>query len=1285
MKNENRAAMNNHSHSILLTPVTLSGSNDMSKVETELKQRLLPSPQDPPDPNAQRRVLSAEAATDLEEGCGTRRIALQITGMTCASCVSKVERTISSLRGVSNVSVNLLTETAGLEISADIAVDDVVRTVENLGYGAKEKVSGSKALYFTLWAAGTSLLHTKETVERSLNQLGLNKYKVVPFESSEPEIQHRLQAMYHNDGGPTFDAMSTVVVQGSFSTADITVRDLLDLLWDKQLKAGSITMPNQVNQNGALLKRRQLQRLLLASCIFTVPCFLIAMVFPMIPSLNVVLSQRIWGAVSLGTILTWILSTPVQFVIAAKMYYKAYRTILTGTPGMEVLIMTGTSASYIYSVIAVIISSGADFELHSFFETGSMLITFVYLGKLLEAIATGRTSMALEKLMNLQPATALIVYNFEMDDDGGGGRPGASSLEREVDVDLLKVGDVVKVLPGGKIPADGTVMRGKGSVNESMITGESLPVDKQPGSKVICGTINLNGFIYMRVEQTGDSTILAQIVNLVQEAQASKTEIQRIADVIAGVFVKVVIVIALLTWMTWVLLVTNGFAQPEYEGNLLHPTVFALIFAMSVLVIACPCALGLATPTAVMVGTGVGAREGILIKGGRALETAHRISAIIFDKTGTVTQGKPQVTGHWCVTAEGSRKEAISTMMWSLLESAEANSEHPLGQAIHQKARTMLESSGREEESLMGQVGGPEDGGATDFETVAGRGLKCKVRDIDVCIGNAAFMHDVGAVWAKDVEGGRAGDRANEIIAEWESQASTSLHGCTVVLVSIQGMIIGCLALSDPIKPEAKDVVNWLTQKKMEVWLVTGDNSHAAMHAARSIGISNVQAETFPADKVARVKALQAEGHVVAMVGDGINDSPALAQADLGIAIGSGTDIAIEAADIVLMHASLQDVAVAVHLSMATYRRIIINFIWAFFFNIIGIPLAAGLFHPLGARSQATGAPVLHSQGIQAANTSSMVVGCSCGNTGCRCPPIRYLYQPSSGGYVPEEHRCADFGCESCSKCNEIIEKSKEVRSVHVKSAGDGHALLLKVQGMSCGKCSSRVNKCLSKQEGVTRVEVDLERGEARVWGDVVSADAVPCDLRVEGMTCSKCENRVKKMIQKITKEAVIKVNLSNGLVQVHKGAKFIDQVVSELSSNGYMAHKLPGKTSDVDLCASLVELGYNATTMEGSGHGGAAQDGRKVVYVFGEAELRAGSEIKALLLQALGAAYDDRDLTFIPIAVRDEQRGAQEEELADRQLKLVYMAWMKVNPDGDDERRVLERLVTRGWQAFVV
>eukprot|EP00960_Hanusia_phi_P037823 753136-Hanusia_phi.AAC.5 len=548
---------------------------------------------------------------------------------------------------------------------------------------------------------------------------------------SEPEIQRRMQAMHQTEGEQSIDLQSTMIVQGTLSNLDITIRDILDLLWDRQLQAGNIKLPKKVSEDGALQKRKQLQNLLLASCVFTIPCFLIAMIFPMIPSLNIVLSTRVWGAVSLGTMLTWILATPVQFVIAARMYYKAYRTIRSGTPGMEVLIMTGTSAAYIYSVIAVIISSHADFELHSFFETGSMLITFVYLGKLLEAIATGKTSMALEKLMHLQPATALVMYNFSMEDEGDGARAGSSGSERELEVDFLKVGDVVKILPGGRIPADGTVLRGKGAVDESMITGESLPVDKQPGSKVICGTINLNGFMFIKVEQMGESTILAQIVNLVQEAQASKTDIQRIADVVAGVFVKVVIAIALLTWLVWVLLVTYGYAEPEYEGKMVHPTVFALIFAMSVLVIACPCALGLATPTAVMVGTGVGAREGVLIKGGRALETAHRISAVIFDKTGTVTEGKPQVTGY-CSVGDENSQDTISTLMWSLLEDAEANSEHPLGQAIHQKAQEMLERGGREDTARLANLTGsecPNEDGATDFETLAGRGLKCKVID----------------------------------------------------------------------------------------------------------------------------------------------------------------------------------------------------------------------------------------------------------------------------------------------------------------------------------------------------------------------------------------------------------------------------------------------------------------------------------------------------------------------------------------------------------------------------
>ncbi len=603
-----------------------------------------------------------------------------------------------------------------------------------------------------------------------------------------------------------------------------------------------------------------LRKTFMFSLFFAVPAFIIGMVFMwlgiMVPYQEYIL---------------WILATPIQFYVGWRFYKGTWNALKNRSADMDTLIALGTTAAYVFSVYAVLFNP----ELGQYFETSAILITLVIMGRFLEARARQRTSDAIKGLMELRPTEALIIRDGK---------------EMKVMVQEVVAGDKVMVKPGGAIPVDGTVVEGHSSVDESMITGESIPVEKKKGENVVGGTVNGKGLLMIKAEKVGENSTLSKIIRLVEDAQGNKAPIQRFADVVASYFVPIVLLIALSTGIIWALL--------GYGIN------FALLTAVAVLVIACPCALGLATPTAIMVGTGLGAKNGVLIKGGDALETAHKIKTVVFDKTGTITKGKPEVTD---IIGIGAKEKEVLQIAASL----EKSSEHPLGEAIVRKAGKVKLSK------------------VSRFQAVVGMG-------IEGTIGKRYSLGNLRMLVKRKISIRHIEDKVREL----ESQ------GKTVMILLQAKTILGLIAVADPIKHEAKEAVAELERMGIETYLITGDNERTAVAIARQAGIGKVMAEVMPQDKAEMVKKLQKEGKV-AMVGDGINDSPALAQADIGIAMGSGTDVAMEAGNVVLMRDDPRDVAKAMKLSRSTMAKIKQNMFWALFYNVLGIPIAAGVLYPL--------------------------------------------------------------------------------------------------------------------------------------------------------------------------------------------------------------------------------------------------------------------------------------------------------------------------------------------------
>ncbi|KAK7304547.1 hypothetical protein VNO77_42428 [Canavalia gladiata] len=833
---------------------------------------------------------------------------VRIKGMACTSCSESVENILQMVEGVKKAIVGLALEEAKVHFDPNVTeTDKIIQAIEDAGFGAELVSSGKDANKVHLKLEGVDSAEDVNTVMSSLElAMGVNH---VEMDLSE----HKVIVSYDPD----------------FTGPRSLIHCVQEASCGPKRYQATLYSPSGQRERDKENEIRMYRDQFLFSCLFSVPVFVFAMVLPMLPPYG-----------------NWF-------------YVGSYHALKRKSANMDVLVALGTNAAYFYSLYISIKALTSDtFQGQDFFETSSMLISFILLGKYLEIVAKGKTSDALGKLTQLVPDKAYLVT---IDTDGN------VITETEINTQLLQKNDIIKIVPGAKIPVDGIVIKGQSYANESMITGEARPVDKKPGDKVIGGTINENGCLLVKATHVGSDTALSQIVQLVEAAQLTKAPVQKLADNISRVFVPIVVVAALITWLGWFIPGEVGFYPEHRIPKAMNAFELALQFAISVLVVACPCALGLATPTAVMVASGLGASQGVLIKGGDALEKAHKVKTVVFDKTGTLTVGKPVVVSA-VLFSEFSMEELCNMSI-----AVEASSEHPIAKTVVAHAKRLRQKFGSSTEDVHD---------VDDFEVHMGAGVSGKVGDRTVLVGNKRLMRACNVPICSDVEKYIS---ENEILAR------------TCVLVSIDGKIAGAFSVTDPVKPEAKRVISFLHSMGISSIIVTGDNYATATAIANEVGIDKVFAETDPVGKANKVKDLQAKhqrdsakevtrtvaeramektdrrsqlaglardrgkcsrarvlkrrtkmkGMSVAMVGDGINDSPALAAADIGMAIGAGTDIAIEAADIVLVKSCLEDVITAIDLSKKTMFRIQMNYIWALGYNILGMPIAAGVLYPI--------------------------------------------------------------------------------------------------------------------------------------------------------------------------------------------------------------------------------------------------------------------------------------------------------------------------------------------------
>ncbi|GLB25588.1 copper-translocating P-type ATPase [Lacrimispora xylanolytica] len=782
---------------------------------------------------------------------------LNIRGMTCAACAQRIEKTVRKVSGVNQANVNLASEKLFVEYDSDsVDLSAVKAAVTKIGYEVAERTEHAKV---TIPVGGMTCAACARRVEKAIGKLEGIDETSVNFATEKATVTYDPQTV-------RLSAIRGAIEKAGYQALEVDKADAADE--DRARKQKEI---------------KTLWTKFIVSAVFSLPLFYIAMA-PMISFVRLPFPAGIepMRYPLIYALLEMLLVIPV-IAVGYRFYTVGFKALIQRSPNMDSLIAIGTTAAVLYSVYNTFqIAAGHFMAVDAlYYESAGVIITLILLGKSLEAVSKGRTSEAIKKLMGLAPKTATVFM------DG---------IEKEIPIDEVEIGDVIIVKPGEKIPVDGTVLSGHTSIDESMLTGESMPVDKKEGDPVYAASINTTGAFRFKAEKIGSETALAQIIKLVEDAQGSKAPIAQMADIVSGYFVPVVCAIALVSGIAWYF-GTGGDLK------------FALTIFISVLVIACPCALGLATPTAIMVGTGKGAENGILIKGGEALETAHKITTIVFDKTGTITEGKPTVTD--VLTAEGIKKDTLL----QLTASAEKDSEHPLGQAI----------------VLGAKEAGLELFATERFEALTGRGIEARIQGEDILAGNRKLMEERNISMAGMEE---ISDRLAE-------------EGKTPMYVAMNGTLAGIVAVADVVKESSRAAIESLHKMGMEVAMITGDNSKTAAAIAKQVGIDRVLSEVLPKDKSSEVKKLQSEGKKVAMVGDGINDAPALAQADIGIAIGSGTDVAMESADIVLMRSDLMDVPTAIHLSRQTIRNIKQNLFWAFGYNVIGIPIAAGLLHLL--------------------------------------------------------------------------------------------------------------------------------------------------------------------------------------------------------------------------------------------------------------------------------------------------------------------------------------------------
>jgi P-type Cu+ transporter len=787
-----------------------------------------------------------------------KTIELPVTGMTCANCVNTVERTLKKTGGVADASVNYATERASVQYDpAQVDVDKLIESITRAGYGVAQTT-------IDLPITGMTCAACVRNVERALNRQPGVVSTSVNLATEKATIGYLPGAVQRAD-------LIRAVEAAGYGVLDLAETDEPE---DAERAA----------RQGEIDRQR---RLVIIGVIFSLPLFVLSMLLDFSHEFHTLMETFPWIMWAGWPFVFGLLATPVQVLLGKQYIVGAIKAARNRSANMDTLIAMGTLAAYLYSVavlLAIIFEQTAVIGDMVYFETAAVILTLITLGKLLEARAKGRTSEAIKKLMGLAPRTATLLRDGE---------------EVEVPVKTLQAGDVVVVRPGERIPVDGVVVEGRSAVDESMLTGESLPVNKSAGKEVIGATINKQGRLVIEAQRVGAETALAQIIRLVEQAQGSKAPIQRTVDRVSGVFVPVVIALATLTVLGWWLIGGIGFTP-------------ALINAVAVLVIACPCALGLATPTAIMVGTGKGAEVGVLFKNSEALEGVKRLKTIVMDKTGTITRGEPSVTD--LIPAGGFAADEVLR----LAASAERGSEHPLGAAIVKDAR--------EAGHTLSQ---PES-----FEAESGRGIHAVVDGKAVIVGSPRYAREQGA---------DLGALENDVLRLQE-------QGRTAVVVAIDGDAAGVIGIADTVKDGSREAIAALKARGLEVVMLTGDNERTARAIAAEVGIDRVFAEVLPDEKTGAIKQLQAEGKRVAMVGDGINDAPALAQADVGIAIGTGTDVAMEASDVTLVSGDLRGVVRAYQLSRFTMRAIYQNLFWAFVYNTLLIPVAmAGLLVPMFA------------------------------------------------------------------------------------------------------------------------------------------------------------------------------------------------------------------------------------------------------------------------------------------------------------------------------------------------
>ena len=771
----------------------------------------------------------------------------KIGGMHCSSCSNRIEREINKLDGIEAANVNLTTEILNADYNENkISEKEIESKVLELGFTVVKNIKTHTYKVEGMHCASCSsrverITKAMDGVEESVVNLATEKLSIIVDEDTV-----------------TYGEIKRVVEDAGFK-----LKKLEEIKEEKK----------KLEYKDTLLIR------LIASLIFTVPLLIITMGhmigMPLPELIDPMINPKNFALVQL------FLTLPVM-LIGYKFYEVGTRSLIKLSPNMDSLITVGTSAAFIYSIYMMtnIWSGEPGASMHLYFEAAATILTLITVGKYLEAVSKGKTSQAIKKLMGLAPKTATIIRNDK---------------EVIIPIEEVIVGDIILVKPGEKLPVDGTVIEGNTSVDEAMLTGESIPVEKNIGSRVIGASINKSGFIKYKAEKVGKDTALAQIVKLVEDAQSSKAPIAKLADVISLYFVPTVIILATIAAIAWLI-----------AGESLN---FSLTIFIAVLVIACPCALGLATPTAIMVGTGKGAEKGVLIKGGEALEITHKVDTVVLDKTGTITEGKPVVTN--IITTKLEENELLV-----LAASAEKGSEHPLGEAIVKAAE--------DRELVLKKL--------EEFKAIPGHGIQCNIDGNKILLGNLKLMIE------------------NNINIQALDSESDKLakEGKTPMYIAINEELSGIIAVADIVRESSKAAIESLHKMGIKVAMITGDNKKTAEAIAKEVGIDIVLSEVLPEDKAKEVKRLQNEGKKVAMVGDGINDAPALAQADIGIAIGTGTDVAIESADIVLMKGDLMDVSTAIRLSKATIRNIKQNLFWAFGYNVLGIPVAMGLLHIFG-------------------------------------------------------------------------------------------------------------------------------------------------------------------------------------------------------------------------------------------------------------------------------------------------------------------------------------------------